>query len=137
MDYILCAILVINGLRGRCSRSSQSCWCQTGVARAPGGGCRVLCRKIDCSITEVRAAIIRTLHSHAAAVLVYNFLCEIASHCIGQTTKRTSVFSRPAQSQHIPQMLASANKDRAHMVKRVVVLGGALTCRSSRGGCGS
>lgn len=67
--------------------------------------------------------MIKTLHSHAAAVLAYNFLCEIASHCIGQTTKRTSVISRPAQSQHIPQMLASANRDGAHMGKRVVVLG--------------
>lgn len=34
MDYILCGILVINGLRGRFSRSNQARWCQIGAVRA-------------------------------------------------------------------------------------------------------
>lgn len=50
-----------------------------------------------------------------------------------QTTKGTSVFSRPAQSQHIPKMLASANKGSAHTEKKGVMVG-ALTQRTKREG---
>lgn len=62
----------------------------------------------------------------------YSFMSRHRVNCVishalhqltkSQATKGTSVFSRPAQSQHIPQMLDSANKGCADIEKTVVVI---------------